>query len=69
MPNNSSIEMKIKWSGYFKYLVTPLEYFLSGYVKSEFYKNPESIPKLRHGIILVIVEIAPELCQNVPYKV
>lgn len=37
-----------------------------GYVKSQAYKNnPRLILELKDGIIRVIVEIEPQLCQNV----
>jgi hypothetical protein len=46
--------------------LTPLDYFLWGYVKSQVYKNnPQSIPELKDKIIRVIGEIEPQLCQNV----
>jgi len=46
--------------------LTPLDYFLWGYVKSQVYKNnPQSIPELKDEIIRVIGEIEPQLCQNV----
>ena len=50
--------------------LTPLDYFLWGYVKSQVYKNnPQSIPELKDEIIREIEpqigEIEPQLCQNV----
>lgn len=46
--------------------LTPLDFFLWGYVKSQVYKNnPQSIPKLKDEIIRVIGDIEPQLCQRV----
>lgn len=46
--------------------LTPLDFFLWGYVKSQVYKNnPHSINKLKDEIIRVIREIEPQLCQRV----
>ena len=46
--------------------LTPLDYFLWGYLKSQVYRNnPQSIHDLKDGIIRMIGEIKPELCQHV----
>lgn len=46
--------------------LTPLDFFLWGYVKGEVYKsNPQTIPDLQAEIIRVIGGIEAELCQNV----
>jgi len=46
--------------------LTPLDYFLWGYVKSVVYRNnPRTIDELKAEIIQVIGEIEPQLCENV----
>lgn len=46
--------------------LTPLDYFLWGYVKDQVYAdNPQTIEALKANIERVIGEIEPQLCQNV----
>ena len=45
--------------------LTPLDYFLSGYVKDQIYAdNPQSIDALKANIRRVISDIEPQLCNN-----
>lgn len=46
--------------------LTPLDFFLWGYVKEKVYaNNPTTIPELKNEIRRIIGEIQPHLCQNV----
>lgn len=46
--------------------LTPLDFFLWGYVKSLVYENkPRTIEALRDNIVRVITEIEPDICQKV----
>jgi hypothetical protein len=46
--------------------LTPLDYFLWGYVKGKVYaNNPQTIQELKDNIRGVICEIEPHLCENV----
>lgn len=46
--------------------LTPLDYFLWGYVKGKVYaNNPQTISELKNEIRRVIGEIEPHLCENV----
>ncbi|KZC03964.1 hypothetical protein WN55_01224 [Dufourea novaeangliae] len=46
--------------------LTPLDYFLRGYVKDQVYAdNPQSIEALKINIRRVIGEIGSQLCKNV----
>lgn len=46
--------------------LTPLDFFLWGYLKSKVYVNhPQTIPDLKEEIRRCIEEIGPELCRNV----
>ncbi len=46
--------------------LTPLDYFLWGYVKGKVYaNNPQTIQELKDNIRGVIREIEPHLCENV----
>lgn len=46
--------------------LSPLDYFLWGYVKENVYANkPKTIQELKDNIRDVIGEISPEICQNV----
>ncbi|KZC04651.1 hypothetical protein WN55_00727, partial [Dufourea novaeangliae] len=46
--------------------LTPLDYFLWGYVKHQVYAdNPQSIEALKTNIRRVVGEIEPQLCKHV----
>ena len=45
--------------------LTPLDFFLWGYVKDKVYANaPQSIDELKEKIRTVIDEIEPQMCEN-----
>ncbi|EFN82647.1 hypothetical protein EAI_09010, partial [Harpegnathos saltator] len=46
--------------------LTPLDFFLWGFLKGKVYANdPQTIPELKEEIRRTINEISPQLCQNV----
>lgn len=46
--------------------LTPMDYFLWGYVKEKVYVNkPQTVERLKEEIRRVIAEIEPQLCENV----
>ena len=46
--------------------LTPLDFFLRGYVKHKVYSNaPQSIQELKEKIRAVITKIEPQMCDNV----
>ena len=48
------------------YDLTPLDFFLWGYVKDKVYADtPQSIEELKEKIRAVIDEIEPQICENV----
>ena len=65
--NKHSFEiMKKKQNYFFAIPITPLDFFLWGYVKDMVYADaPQSIQELKEKIRSVIDKIEPQMCKNV----